>query len=361
MNEVLNSMTENGRLMVMAGGTGGHVFPALAVANELREQGTKVTWLGTQRGLEARLVPNNGFDIEWVSVSGLRGKGILSWFLAPFKLLRAMAQSASAIQRIQPDCVLGMGGFVAGPGGLMARIMGKPLIIHEQNAVAGLTNKYLARVANHVLTGFPSVAGLPDSARWVGNPVRKDISPSNDELSSAEINVLVIGGSQGALSFNQKLASVFAQQTVGINIWHQSGKGRSAPVIASYQQEGVTAKVTEFIEDMVGAYQWADILICRAGAMTIAECCATATPALLVPYPFSAGDHQALNAQAMVDVGAAQMLNNQDLDKPIMVTTLAGMLAEKTKLTSMGQAALSLHKANAVSSVVRVCAEYCHA
>jgi len=163
------------RLMVMAGGTGGHVFPALAVAQALQIKGTKVTWLGTRNGLEARVIPANGIDIEWVSIEGLRGKGALSWLLAPFKLLRAMWQSAKAIRKVQPDCVLGMGGFVAGPGGLVARLMGKPLVVHEQNAVAGLTNKYLAKIANRVLTGFPTVTDLPADAVWVGNPVRNSI------------------------------------------------------------------------------------------------------------------------------------------------------------------------------------------
>ena len=224
----------NNHLMVMAGGTGGHVFPALAVANALRENGTQITWLGTRRGLEARVIPENNIDIEWISVGGLRGKGVLSWLMAPFNLLRAMWQSAGAISRTKPDCVLGMGGFVAGPGGLVARIMGKPLIVHEQNAVAGLTNKYLAKIASQVLTGFPIVADLPTRARWVGNPVRSDIQARVSETATdadQAIKVLVIGGSQGAHSFNLHLARVFAQQSTQIEVWHQVvkiGKLRSS-------------------------------------------------------------------------------------------------------------------------------------
>ena len=351
-------------LMVMAGGTGGHVFPALAVANALLAKGTKITWLGTRRGLEARVIPENNIDIEWISVEGLRGKGVLSWLMAPFNLLRAMWQSAAVISRVKPDCVLGMGGFVAGPGGLVARIMGKPLIVHEQNAVAGLTNKYLAKIASRVLTGFPNVVGLPISARWVGNPVRKDIQAQVNQIagnSDQAIKVLVIGGSQGAHSFNIHLASVFAQQSTLIEIWHQSGKDCKTQVEQSYAHGNLPAKVSEFIDDMAAAYAWADLLICRAGAMTIAECCAAGKPALLIPFPFSAGAHQDRNAQVLVNAGAAKVLDNADLDGPIMAETLAALLSDKAALRSMGQAALQLHKPNALTSVVAACEEYLNA
>ncbi|MEM7358572.1 MAG: undecaprenyldiphospho-muramoylpentapeptide beta-N-acetylglucosaminyltransferase [Pseudomonadota bacterium] len=351
-------------LMVMAGGTGGHVFPALAVACALRDKGTTITWLGTRNGLEAKVIPDNQIDIEWISVEGLRGKGALSWLLAPFKLLRAMWQSAGVIRRLNPDCVLGMGGFVAGPGGITARLLGTPLIIHEQNAVAGLTNKYLAKVASRVLTGFPSVADLPESAQWVGNPVRESIHASAvvaGDASSNALRVLVIGGSQGAHSFNQHLAGVFAKQQSSMEIWHQSGRGRSAAVSECYKQQGIEAKVTEFIDDMAAAYHWADLLICRAGAMTIAECCAAAKPALLIPFPFSAGDHQVRNAETMVNVGAAKMLANEQITQPIMVETLSELMADRDALVDMGKAAHGLHKADALDSVMRACEEYLYA
>ena len=362
MNASINKSSNH--LMVMAGGTGGHVFPALAVANALLASGTKITWLGTRRGLEARVIPENNIDIEWISVEGLRGKGVLNWLMAPFNLLRAMCQSAAVISRVKPDCVLGMGGFVAGPGGLVARIMGKPLIVHEQNAVAGLTNKYLAKIASRVLTGFPSVEGLPITARWVGNPVRENIQARVSEIapgSDQAIKVLVIGGSQGAHSFNLHLASVFAQQSALIEVWHQSGKDRKVQVEQSYAQAKLQVKVSEFIDDMAAAYAWADLLVCRAGAMTIAECCAAGKPALLIPFPFSAGAHQDKNAQLLVNVGAAKVLDNADLGTPIMVETLATLLSDKTKLQSMGQAAHQLHKPDALASVVAVCEEYLHA
>lgn len=348
-------------LMVMAGGTGGHVFPALAVANELRESGVNITWLGTKKGLEAKVVPGNDIAIEWVSVEGLRGKGKLSLFLAPFKLLRAMWQSAIAIRKVQPDCILGMGGFVSGPGGLVARLMGKPLVVHEQNAVAGLTNKYLAKFANKVMTGFPNVKDLPSSAQWLGNPVRTSITPSNANATEA-VNVLIIGGSQGAHSFNVKLPRVFsALGDANVSVWHQSGRGRKGVVTAAYAEQNVNVKVTEFIDDMAAAYAWADLLVCRAGAMTIAECCAAAKPALLVPYPFSAGDHQKFNAQTLVKVGAAEMFDNQQIESPEFQAALAKLVSDKVILKDMGRQAFSLHKPNALLDVADACREFLNA
>lgn len=351
----------NATLMVMAGGTGGHVFPALAVAKALQAKGARITWLGTHRGLEATVVPANDLAIEWISVEGLRGKGFVSLMLAPFNMLRAMWQSAGVIRRVQPDCVLGMGGFVAGPGGLVTRLMGRPLVVHEQNAVAGLTNKYLAKIASRVLTGFPKVADLPDRARWVGNPVRSTIVASTKPEQKTS-NILIIGGSQGAHTFNTRLPEVFKDLAApDISIWHQSGRGRADQVRADYQGYGVDAKVSEFIDDMAEAYQWADLLVCRAGAMTIAECCAAGRPAVLVPYPFSAGDHQIKNAQAMVEVGAAKMLFNEQVGQPIFLQTIASMLADSSNLKRMGVKALDLHKPDALASVVAACEEYLNA
>ncbi len=355
-------------LMIMAGGTGGHVFPALAVAKELQAKGVKITWLGTRRGLESKVIPENNIDIEWVSVEGLRGKGTLSLLLAPFKLLRAMWQSASVIRRVKPDCILGMGGFVAGPGGLVGRLMGKPLVVHEQNAVAGLTNQALSKIASRVMSGFNNVEGLPQSSTWVGNPVRESII-SNDTNQAEEgvigdghINVLIIGGSQGAHSFNQHFPEVFAKlANPKLHIWHQSGRDRSKQVVASYKEQKINTKVTEFIDDMAAAYQWADVLVCRSGAMTIAECCAAAKPALLVPYPFSAGDHQVKNAQVMVDAGAGVMVSNEEITDVEMHNALSILLVSKQKLKEMGAQAYTLHKPNALRDVADACLEYLNA
>lgn len=348
------------KLLIMAGGTGGHVFPALAVANALRDKNTEITWLGTHKGLEASVIPANNITMEWVTVEGLRGKGMLSWLLAPIKIVRAIIQSMIAIRRVNPDCILGMGGFVSGPGGLASRLIGKPLVVHEQNAVAGLTNKYLAKIANTILTGFPNVEGLPDVAKWVGNPVRNSIQPSVND-SQERINVLVIGGSQGAHSLNKCLPKLFSAHKEKINIWHQTGNNRATEVVGQYQALDVSAKVTEFIDDMAAAYSWADLLVCRAGAMTIAECCAAAKPALLVPYPFSAGDHQQRNAQVMAGVNAGLIVSNRTLNESETLPELEQLLSDKSELIEMGKRAFELHKPNALDDVVAACEEYLHA
>ncbi len=353
--------TPSNHLMVMAGGTGGHVFPALAVAQELRARGTRVSWLGTKAGLEAKVIPANDIPIRWISIEGLRGKGLLSWIKAPFKLVAAVWQSWKVLRQERPDCVLGMGGFVAGPGGLAARLTRTPLVIHEQNAVAGLTNKWLAKAAQRVLAGFAEVTDLPN-ARWVGNPVRKEINDLKPKpIVGSPLNVLIIGGSQGAHSFNVYLPDRFAQCDSEIEIWHQCGRGKADAVEAQYQKNSQPARVSEFIEDMAAAYAWADVLICRAGAMTIAECSAAGKPAVFVPFPYSAGDHQTINAQAMVNAGAGIMLANERLAQTSSSAELNTFFADLSVLNSMSVAAAKLHKPKALDDVVAVCEEYLHA
>lgn len=350
-------MSMNGKhILMMAGGTGGHVFPALAAAKKMSELGARVTWLGTQRGIESSVVPDNGFDIEYIRVEGLRGKNKAELLLAPFKLLRALWQAAKVMRRVAPDCAVGFGGFVSGPGGLMAKLMKVPLVIHEQNSVAGLTNKWLAKIADHVLTGFPNVLDMPKGARWVGNPVREDIV-AREEGRRKRLRVLVIGGSQGAHSFNMKLPKVFADLGVELKIKHQAGHGKTKEVRALYDMNQVPVKVVEFVDDMAAAYQWADFLICRAGAMTIAECCAVGKPAVLVPYPYSAGDHQIHNANSLVDVGAAEMVLNHKLDSPDMLDVLIKFTSDRERLRTMGENARKLHKPKATEAVVGVVTE----
>ena len=354
-------MSVNGKhILIMAGGTGGHVFPALAVAKKLSELGARVTWLGTHRGIESTVVPNAGFDIEYISVEGLRGRHKAELLLAPFKLARALWQAFGVVKRIKPDCVLGFGGFVSGPGGLVTKMVKVPLIIHEQNSVAGLTNKWLAKISNRVLTGFPNVLELPKGALWVGNPVREDIAP-REEGKRKRLRALVIGGSQGAHSFNMKLPKVFADLGVELKIKHQAGRGKIKEVRALYDMNQVDARVVEFIDDMAAAYQWADFLICRAGAMTITECCAVGKPALLVPFPFSAGDHQIHNANTLVDVGAAEMVLNHKLDSADMTDVLLKFTAGRERLRLMGENARKLHKPNATAAVVGVVEEVLNA
>ncbi len=349
------------KLMVMAGGTGGHVFPALAVADGLRERGVNVVWLGTRAGLEAKVVPQHNIEIRWVTVEGLRGKGKLAWLMAPFRLFKAMIQSARILRTERPNCVLGMGGFASGPGALMARIMGMRLVIHEQNAIAGLTNKVLAKIAHVVLSGFPNVAGLPKQSHWVGNPVREGIA-SKEKTIEPPTKVLIVGGSQGAYSFNRFLPSSLSELSESdISIWHQTGRGNTADVEAAYKASGRPAKVSDFIDDMAAAYQWADLLICRAGAMTIAECCAASKPALFIPFPFSAGAHQDINAKALVDIGAARVISNDDLQQGRLMPVLQEMLADQIELANMGRRAHTLYKPDAVSTVVEICEEQCYA
>ncbi len=352
------------KLMVMAGGTGGHVFPALAVAQGLQKLGVDVVWLGTRAGLEAKVVPANDIAIRWVSVEGLVGKGKLAWLMAPFQLLRAMWQSAKILRAEKPNCVLGMGGFVSGPGALTARLMGKRLVVHEQNAVAGLTNRVLAKIANVVLSGFPNVKGLPDSAHWVGNPVREGIAQATKANTAATppIKILIIGGSQGAHSFNQFLPDQLAKLgDVSVEIWHQTGRGNQSSVEATYQGLGLEARVSEFIDDMASAYAWADLLICRAGAMTIAELCAASKASLLVPFPYSAGGHQDINAAALVNASAAQVVSNADLQQAKLLPVLTGLLAKPSELAEMGRRAHELHKVDALEKVIAICQEQCYA
>ncbi len=367
-----------GGLMIMAGGTGGHVFPALAVAQNLQSKGVTVRWMGTRRGLEARVVPAADIPIDWITIEGLRSKHKLGLLVAPFKLVRAMWQAARIMLRHRPDVVLGMGGFVAGPGGLVTRLLGVPLVIHEQNAIAGLTNRYLARIATKVLTGFPNVRDLPTSSVWVGNPVRASIMASarstqgaDDRL--AQLRILVVGGSQGAESFNrylpncfgQLLEQVLASRSLALCLWHQTGRGRAEAVQTNYAAESRLAtsdvKVSEFIEDMAQALAWADLVVCRAGAMTIAELCAAAKPSIVVPYPFSAGDHQDHNAQFLVDAGAAVMVPDSALKNGQMLSVFANLLAIPSELAQMGRNAQRLHKPNALADVVAVCEEYIYA
>ncbi|MCH2191498.1 MAG: undecaprenyldiphospho-muramoylpentapeptide beta-N-acetylglucosaminyltransferase [Gammaproteobacteria bacterium] len=347
-------------ILITAGGTGGHVFPALSVAKSLIAKGHKVTWLGTKRGIESRVVPESGIEIEYISVEGLRGQSKASLVLAPFKLTRAIIEAVIVIRRLNPDCVVGFGGFVAGPGGIVARMLAKPLVIHEQNSVAGLTNRWLAKFATRVLTGFPSVVDFGHKSVWVGNPVRESIIPK-EQGKRGRIRILVVGGSQGAHSFNMKLPKVFSELGVDLKIKHQSGLGKAKQVRALYELNQLNAKVVEFIDDMAAAYQWADLLVCRAGAMTIAECCAARKPALLIPYPFSAGDHQIHNANTLVDAGAAEMVLNHKIDSTEMFSALQRLVADRARLQKMGANAGALHKPNATGLVVSAISEVLNA
>ncbi len=347
----------SGRIVIMAGGTGGHVFPALAVAQEMRERGLEVSWLGTQKGLESRVVPANGIDIDWLSVEGMRGKGLLTKLTAIFKLIQACLQARRILQQREPNVVLGMGGFVAGPGGLMAKWLGIPVVIHEQNRVPGTTNRLLVKLAAHkVLEAFPSSFAPSAHAVCTGNPLRKAFLslPEKSQWQPQQgrkSRILVLGGSQGAKVLNDNVPE--ALYTLGdLEIKHQTGAVMQAEVAARYQSLGLAAEVSAFIEDMAAAYQWADLIICRAGAMTVSEVAASGLPAIFVPLPHAIDDHQTANARYLTEAGAALMLPQSELSAENLRKAVEQVM---TSLPSMSQAAKCKARLDATQAVSDIC------
>ena len=303
-------MKKTKRLMVMAGGTGGHVFPGLAVAKQLQEQGWEIRWLGTADRMEADLVPKHGIEIDFIKVKGLRGQGVKRLLAAPFQIINAIMQARTHMKQWQPDAVLGMGGYVSGPGGVAAWLSGIPVVLHEQNAVAGLTNQWLSKIAKKVFQAFP---GAFPKAEVVGNPVREDVTQLAEPALRMQgrqgpIRILVMGGSQGARILNQTLPEVMANLGEDYCIRHQAGKGSAQEVQAAYQKHNVVnADVTEFIDDVAEAYAWADLLVCRSGALTVSEVSAAGVGAIFVPFMHK-DRQQALNADHLVECGAAKMI-----------------------------------------------------
>ena len=346
-------------ILIMAGGTGGHIFPALAVADRLREQGWQVTWLGAPDSMEAELVPKQGYEMALVRFSGLRGKGWLRKLLLPLNLLIALWQSAVAIFLHRPDVVLGMGGYITFPGGMMAAFLRRPLVIHEQNSVAGLSNKVLARVASRVMSGFPDV--LP-KAIWCGNPVRSSIAALPEPqpryaARSGKLNVLVVGGSLGAQAINQAVPQALAlmSEEVRPNVVHQTGRQHHAAVVQLYQQAGVKADIRAFIDDMAESYAAADLVICRSGALTVAELAAAGVASLLIPYPSAVDDHQTHNARFLSERGAAVLLPQTALTAEKLAQWLGEQRREK--LLVMAQQARGLARADAAAAVAALCTE----
>lgn len=326
----------------MAGGTGGHVFPAIAVAQFLQKQGWDICWLGTKDRMEAHLVPKHGIPIRFIQISGLRGKGIKALLSAPFAIFRAVLQAKKIIQEEKPDAVLGMGGYVSGPGGIAAKLCGVPIILHEQNAIAGLTNKWLAKIATRILQAFPTA--FPN-AEVVGNPVREDLFKTlYPTLRFADreekLRVLVVGGSQGARVLNHTLPKVVAQLADKLDVRHQVGKGALEEVTQLYGENSEQVKITEFIDDMAEAYAWADMIICRSGALTVCEIAAVGAAAIFVPFQHK-DRQQYLNAKYLADVGAAKIIEQADLTPEILVNYLKNFtrenllqMAEKAKAMS---------------------------
>ncbi len=322
-------------VLIMAGGTGGHVFPGLAVADVLRLRACKVIWMGTRRGIEGRLVPAAGIPVEWVRVSGLRGKGLLNWLRAPLNLVRAFYDALAVMRRCRPDVVLGLGGFVAGPGGLAARLLGKPLVIHEQNAVAGLTNRLLTRFATVTASAFPDSFRNRADVVVTGNPVRQSIYSTTHCAASTDEppRLLVFGGSQGAEILNRVVPAALGLLPTNKRprVLHQAGQQRSASVRLAYELAGVTANVCDFIDDMAAAYAGSDLAVCRSGALTVAELAAAHVPSILVPLPSAVDDHQTANARYLTDRGAALLLPQSDLTPEVLARELLSLLSDASE------------------------------
>ncbi|OQK17141.1 UDP-N-acetylglucosamine--N-acetylmuramyl-(pentapeptide) pyrophosphoryl-undecaprenol N-acetylglucosamine transferase [Methyloprofundus sedimenti] len=344
----------NKRIVIMAGGTGGHVFPALAVAHYLIEQNWQVSWIGTRKGMESRVIPENNILIDWISVSGLRGKGILALFKMPWMLITACLEARKILQQRKPDVVLGMGGFVAGPGGLMTKLMGIPLVIHEQNRVPGTTNRLLSRIANKVLQAFPDSFPANKQIIFTGNPLRKEFMQVLNKAQhdpSKGLRILVMGGSLGAQRLNEVVPEALALLDK-VLVRHQTGNAMLQQVTQTYIDKGITATVTPFIDDVVEAYAWADLVICRAGAMTISEVAAMALPSILVPYPYAIDDHQTANAQYLVTAGAGIMIDQQQLTGAFLA---AQIKQYSPRLDEMARAAKHCAKLDATDSVAEQC------
>jgi UDP-N-acetylglucosamine--N-acetylmuramyl-(pentapeptide) pyrophosphoryl-undecaprenol N-acetylglucosamine transferase len=358
----MNAAPKGGPVLIMAGGTGGHVFPALAVAKVLRARGVAVVWLGVPGSMESRLVPAQGFPIEWVRVAGIRGKGALTWALAPLRIAAAVTQAIGVLRRVRPRSVLGAGGYVSGPGGIAAWLMRIPLLIHEQNAIAGMTNRWLARLATEVLEAFPGSFGPHVHANTIGNPVRDDIAalPSPEQRFAgrdARARLLVFGGSQGAQRLNAVLPLALARLSAESRpqVIHQTGERGLSSTRAAYVQEKVEAEVLPFIEDMAKTYAWADLAVCRAGAMTVAELQAAGLGAIFVPLPIATDDHQTKNAAVMVGAGAARIIQERDLTPESLSGIIGELVGDRTQLLKMAEAARTTRTPHAAARLADLC------
>ncbi|SMB21009.1 N-acetylglucosaminyl transferase [Sterolibacterium denitrificans] len=357
----MNSARPPATLLVMAGGTGGHIFPGLAVADAARADGWRVVWLGNPAGMEARLVPARGFEMAELRFGALRGKGLLRKLLLPFNLLRGFAEALRRLAEVKPDVVIGLGGFVSFPAGMMAVLKGIPLVVHEQNSVAGLANRVLAGVADRVLTGFPDVL---KNARWTGNPVRAEIaalpSPAQRYRQRADagepLQLLVVGGSLGAVALNEVLPAALALLPADERprVVHQAGEKNIAALRAGYAQAGVAADCLPFIEDMAAAYARADLVICRAGALTVAELAAAGVASILVPYPHAVDDHQTGNARFLAAADAAVLLPQRELSAERLAELLR---MKRERLQQMAEQARVLARPEATANVVQACRE----
>lgn len=357
-------MMASAPILIMAGGTGGHIFPGLAVATELRARGVPVVWLGAEGGLETRLVREAGIALETIRIGGVRGKGLLTMLGAPLRILRAIYQSYAVLRRVRPGGVLSMGGYVAGPGGIAAWLLRRPLLVHEQNRIPGFTNRVLAKLSRKVLCGFVDAFAQTGRTQWVGNPVRREIAeialPATRFASrTGSTRLLILGGSLGAQALNVRMPEALAQLTLTPRpeVRHQCGVRHLATARAAYTAADIVASVEPFIADMAEAYAWADIVVCRAGALTLAELAAAGVGAVLVPFPYAVDDHQTHNAKAMVAASAALLLPESTASAERIAEVLNELLSNRARLLAMANAARTLAKPEAAAGIAQACIE----
>ena len=349
-------------LLVMAGGTGGHVFPGLAVADLLKSRGWRVVWMGNPDGMEAKLVPSRGYEMAWVRFGALRGKGLLRKLMLPFNLLSGFWQAWREIRRVKPDVVLGMGGYITFPGGMMAVLAGCPLVVHEQNSIAGLANRVLSKVATRVVCGFPKALS---KSIWAGNPVRPEIAQMREPAerfadrsleSNAPLHLLVLGGSLGATAINEMVPKGLAllSEDERPQVVHQAGTKHLDQLIENYAAAGVKANCVAFIDDMAGAYEWADLVLCRSGALTVAELAAAGVASILVPFPHAVDDHQTYNAKFLASAGGAILMPQGEMT-PESISLIRNYT--RGQLQQMAERARAMAKPDATAEVARVCEE----
>ncbi|MCH8265343.1 MAG: undecaprenyldiphospho-muramoylpentapeptide beta-N-acetylglucosaminyltransferase [Proteobacteria bacterium] len=371
----LNPVADNRSILIMAAGTGGHIFPALSIAQKLASKGVRTEWLGTESGMENELLAGTDIVIHSISVQGLRGKGIARKLMAPFMLAQALVQSIFVISRVKPRCVLGMGGFVSGPGGVAAKLMGKRLLIHEQNAVAGATNKILAKFADRVFEAFPNTFAQNEKVIHTGNPLREDIvaiakgnqgSSSAASTSDAPLQILVLGGSQGAAAINAVIPAMLARWG-GDNppkIYHQSGRKTFDETRKLYQSLSIEIgngnRLVPFIDDMAAAYRWADLVVCRSGASTVCELAAVGLPSVLIPYPYHSDNQQTANAKWLSDNRAAVLIQQADLTIDLLLQTLKDLDGDRSRLRTMAERASSIALRDASERIATECMESDH-
>jgi UDP-N-acetylglucosamine--N-acetylmuramyl-(pentapeptide) pyrophosphoryl-undecaprenol N-acetylglucosamine transferase len=368
--ENVSASSALGTVLIMAGGTGGHVFPALSIARNLQERGYRVEWLGTEAGIEVQVLAGTDIALHCIEARGLRGKNLFSLLTAPFMILNAIKQSMRVVKEVNPCCVLGMGGYVTGPGGVAARLLGKPLLIHEQNAIAGFSNRLLAHLAVRVMEAFPDTFPASKKVLCTGNPVRKEIAligdqPRSQSESNDALRVLILGGSLGAVAINRLIPETLKTLAHGasLEILHQAGKNNLEQTLSAYADCEVAVneqcKVVPFIDNMAVAYQWADLVVCRAGATTISELAAAGRASILIPFPYAVDDHQTRNAQSLSEVGAAILIQQSSLDAEKLANVLTRLMANRSELNDMADKAKQTAKMNACDMVTNECIGVC--